>query len=89
MKLPCMCFVFLWAALGVQFTQAMEISIQGLPPVVVKTIPESGSTDVDPRQLKSGLHPAKKCSIIVGPFQSLQNHRFGGHLENTCFAYPF
>lgn len=33
---------------GISNAYAGEVSIQGLPPVVVKTVPESGATNVDP-----------------------------------------
>ena len=33
---------------GMSNAYAGDVSIQGLPPVVVKTVPESGATNVDP-----------------------------------------
>ena len=36
------------ALLGAPVARARDISVQGLPPVVVKTIPESGALGVDP-----------------------------------------
>ncbi len=41
------CIVF-GLLLGTSLARAKEISIQNLPPVVVKTVPESGSLNVDP-----------------------------------------
>jgi hypothetical protein len=41
--------LFLSAALALATSAgAKDISIQGLPPVVVKTVPQSGAMDVDP-----------------------------------------
>jgi RNA polymerase sigma-70 factor (ECF subfamily) len=39
---------FLTAAAGFA-QQAEEVSVKSMPPVVVKTVPESGSTNVDPK----------------------------------------
>ena len=39
---------FLTAAAGFA-QQAEEVSVKSMPPVVVKTVPESGSTTVDPK----------------------------------------
>lgn len=44
----CFCIMFTLCIAG-QYAQAENISIQNLQPVVVKTIPESGSSDVDPK----------------------------------------
>lgn len=42
-------FLIVFALLAsVSNAYAGDVSIQGLPPVVVKTIPESGATNVDP-----------------------------------------
>jgi RNA polymerase sigma-70 factor (ECF subfamily) len=48
MKASCVFGVALTILGCVSLAHAKDISIQGLPPVVVKTIPESGSTGVDP-----------------------------------------
>jgi len=48
MKASCLAGVVFALFVGVSLAHARDISIQGLPPVVVKTIPESGSVDVDP-----------------------------------------
>lgn len=48
MKAPCLLGVALAILGSASLAHAKDISIQGLPPVVVKTIPESGSAGVDP-----------------------------------------
>ena len=48
MKASCLASVAFAILVSVSLAHARDISIQGLPPVVVKTIPESGSVDVDP-----------------------------------------
>ena len=44
-----MCLVSIVVALPAFAQQGEEVSVKALPPVVVKTVPESGSTTVDPK----------------------------------------
>ena len=43
------CCIMFTLFLGASLARAEKVSIQSLPPVVVKTIPESGSFNVDPK----------------------------------------
>jgi RNA polymerase sigma-70 factor (ECF subfamily) len=48
MKRSIAILVVLIGNFAIAATQADDVSLQSVPPVVVKTIPESGSADVDP-----------------------------------------
>ncbi|MDD4857302.1 MAG: Ig-like domain-containing protein [Candidatus Krumholzibacteria bacterium] len=48
MRAQCLAGLTLAVCVFASFAHATDISIQGMPPVVVRTIPESGSVGVDP-----------------------------------------
>ena len=48
-KVIVFCWVSLVVVSSVFAQQAEEVSVKTMPPVVVKTVPESGSTNVDPK----------------------------------------
>jgi len=56
--------------------QAEEVSVKSMPPVVVKTVPESGSTTVDPKLAEISVTFSKDMADESWSWSQISNETF-------------